>query len=213
MIPDPVVTEVPAHEHVYDVTFVSNGNGTHSKACLTDDCDETIIEECTLMTTDLGLMTCTACIRCGYAVYTAKVGIATMSEGENVPAVTTRVENASIALVDEDTAEIVPTDMAIVVHETTFEVSAKLSEEIQGTVEKVFTATLVLNGEIVQPVGKVELRIPVDEETMETLEGKVLMLLKEDGTLMEIPFEIINGEIVIMTDELGVFLLMAPEEA
>ncbi len=209
--PKPVVTEAPVHEHTYDIAFVSNGDGTHSKTCLAEDCDETITEPCTLVTTDMGLMVCTACAKCGYAVYTAKAGVAAMTEGEDVPAVIVRVETASIEVADETAAAVVPEDTALVVHETTFEVPVTLSEEVQGAVEKVFTAALVKDGENIQPSGAVKLRIPVGEETAATLEGKVLMLLREDGTLVEVPFEVIDGEIVFLTEEVGVFLLMAPE--
>ena len=210
--PAPVVTEEPAHEHSFDVAFVSGGDGTHSKTCLVEGCGETITEDCTLVTTDLGLMTCTACAKCGYAVYTAKAGVAALNEGEEVPATIVRVESASIAPADDTQTEVVPPDTVLVVHETTFEVPVTLPEEIKGTVEKVFTATLIKEGEVIQPAGQVKLSIPVDEETLAAIEGKVLMLLREDGTLVEVPFEIIDGEIVFLTDELGVFLLMEPEE-
>lgn len=87
-----------------------------------------------------------------------------------------------------------------------------LTEELKGTVEKVFTAALVKDGESIQPSGKVKLTIPVDEETIAAMEGKVLMLLREDGTLVEIPYEIVDGEIVFLTEEVGVFLLMEMQE-
>ncbi len=52
----------------------------------------------------------------------------------------------------------------------------------------------------------------MEEKTLAALEGKVLMLMHEDGTLIEVEYEIIDGESVFLTDELGVFLLMTPEE-
>ena len=60
----------------------------------------------------------------------------------------------------------------------------------------------------IQPLGKVRLSIPMDAETAAAMEGKKLMLLREDGTLLEIEYEIIDGQIVFITEELGVFLLM-----
>ena len=86
-----------------------------------------------------------------------------------------------------------------------------LSKEIKGTVEKVYTAALIKNGESIQPAGAVQLAVPVDVETAAQLDGKVLMLLREDGTLMEIPFELENGVLVFSAEELGVFLLVNPE--
>lgn len=209
-VPAPVVTPEPVHEHTYDDAFVSNGDGTHSKACLSG-CGEVITEDCQLVTTDMGLMTCTACAKCGYAVYAAKAGISALNEGESVPAVVVRVESATIAAAEE--APAVPERAVLVVHETTFEVPVTLPEEIKGTVEKVFTAALLLEGEDIQPAGAVKLTIPVDEDTLASLEGKVLMLLRADGTLVEVPFEVIDGQLVFLTEELGVFLLMEPEAA
>ncbi len=208
--PAPAPTEAPAHEHTFDIAFVSNNDGTHSKACL-GNCGEVVTENCHLVTTDMGLMTCTACATCGYAVYTAKEGVAALTEGETVPAKVVRVETAAIAPAAEDAPEAVPADTQLLVHETTFDVPVALSTELKGTVEKVFTATLVKDGETIQPTGKVKLTIPVEEETLAALEGKVLMLMREDGTLIELEYEIIDGEIVFLTDELGVFLLMTPE--
>ncbi len=208
--PAPVPTEAPAHEHTFDIAFISNNDGTHSKACL-GNCGEVLTENCHLVTTDMGLMTCTACATCGYAVYTAKEGVAALTEGETVPAKVVRVETAAIAPAAEDAPEAVPADTQLLVHETTFDVPVALSTELKGTVEKVFTATLVKDGETIQPTGKVKLTIPVEEETLAALEGKVLMLMREDGTLIELEYEIIDGEIVFLTDELGVFLLMIPE--
>lgn len=199
------------HEHSFDVAFVSNGDGTHSKTCLAG-CGEVITEPCQLVTTDMGIMSCTACSLCGYAVYSAKETISTLVEGENVPAVVVRVETATIKAAEENTPEAVPTDTVLVVHETTFEVPVTLPEELKGTVEKVFTAALVKDGQNIQPSGKVKLTIPVDEETVAALEGKVLMLLREDGTLVEVPYEVVDGEIVFITEEVGVFLLMEMKE-
>ena len=45
----------------------------------------------------------------------------------------------------------------------------------------------------------------VNIELVEKTEG-------EDGTLVEIEYEFIDGEIVFLTDELGVFLLVDPAE-
>ena len=51
------------------------------------------------------------------------------------------------------------------------------------------------------------------EAALSALEGKVLMLLREDGTLAEVAYEVIDGRIVFLTEELGVFLLMQPKIA
>jgi len=207
---EPTKKPAPAHEHTFDLAFVSNNDGTHSKACL-GNCGEVVTEKCQLVTTDMGLMTCTACATCGYAVYEAKAGVAALEEGKQVPAKVVRIETAAIAPAPESAPEAVPADTALLVHETTFDLPVALSTELKGTVEKVFTAALVKDGQTFQPTGKVKLSIPMDEEALAQLEGKVLMLLREDGTLVEIAYEIVDGQLVFLTDSLGVFLLMNPE--
>ncbi len=208
--PAPVPTEAPAHEHTFDIAFTTNNDGTHSKTCL-GNCGEVVTEPCQLVTTDMGFMTCTACATCGYAVYEAKAGVAALAEGKQVPAKVVRVETAAIAPAPESAPEAVPADTALLVHETTFDLPVALSTELKGTVEKVFTAALVKDGQTIQPTGKVKLTIPMTEEALAQLENKLLMLLREDGTLVEIAYEIVDGQLVFLTDELGVFLLMTPE--
>ena len=67
-------------------------------------------------------------------------------------------------------------------------------------------AVALLNGEeSVQPEGMIRLNIPCGEEQ---LEGLKLMFLTEGGELIEIEYEIIDGEIVFETDQIGVFLMV-----
>lgn len=184
----------------------SNGDGTHSKACQ-EGCGNTITESCPLVTMDTELMLCKVCPTCGYASYSIKENAGALAGIEQAPATVVRVEAAAVAAADEGAEEAVPENAVLIVHEATFDVPVTLPEGIQGTVEKVFTATLIKDEQSIQPSGKVKLSIPVDDETA-ALEGKKLMLLQEDGTLLEIEYEIIDGQIVFITEELGVFLLM-----
>ena len=51
----------------------------------------------------------------------------------------------------------------------------------------------------------IRLSIPCEEER---IEGLKLLLLTEEGELIEIEYEIIDGEIVFETDRIGVFLMV-----
>ena len=200
-------TAEPEHVCVFDASFVSNGDGTHSKACQ-EGCGNTITESCPLVTMDTELMLCKVCPLCGYASYSVKENAGALAVIEQAPATVMRVEAAAVAAADEGSKEAVPENAVLIVHEATFDVPVTLPDSVQGTVEKVFTATLIKDEQSIQPSGKVKLSIPVDAETAAAMEGKKLMLLREDGTLLEIEYEIIDGQIVFITEELGVFLLM-----
>ena len=197
----------PTHVCVFEAAFVSNGDGTHSKSCQ-EGCGNTITESCPLMTMDTELMLCKVCPICGYASYSIKENAGALAGIEQAPATVVRVEAAAVAAADEGAEEAMPENAVLIVHEATFDVPVTLPEGVQGTVEKVFTATLIKDEQSIQPSGKVKLSIPVDDETAAAMDGKKLMLLREDGTLLEIEYEIIDGQIVFITEELGVFLLM-----
>ena len=200
-------TAEPEHVCVFDAAFVSNGDGTHSKVCQ-ESCGNTITESCPLVTMDTELMLCKVCPICGYTSYSVKENAGALAVIEQAPATVMRVEAAAVAAADEGSKEAVPENAVLIVHEATFDVPVTLPDSVQGTVEKVFTATLIKDEQSIQPSGKVRLSIPVDAETAAAMEGKKLMLLREDGTLLEIEYEIIDGQIVFITEELGVFLLM-----
>ena len=69
----------------------------------------------------------------------------------------------------------------------------------------ILAVSLLKETESVQPNGAIRLRIPCVEEEVR---GLKLVLMCENGELIEIEYEIINGEIVFETDKVGVFLLM-----
>ena len=108
-------------------------------------------------------------------------------EGENVPV---------NAVLEVKAAEEVPVDEEIL-------------SAIEGTVEKAFTATLFVEGEKVQPAGEVTVKLPVTEEEIAQLEGKVIMVIAEDGTVTEVAFEIVENELIIKTEILGTFIIVA----
>lgn len=49
--------------------------------------------------------------------------------------------------------------------------------------------------------------IPMTEDEITAMEGKTLMMLTEDGELIEVVWEIVDGKLVIVTDALGMFVL------
>ena len=66
-------------------------------------------------------------------------------------------------------------------------VDEEILSAIEGTVEKAFTATLFVEGEKAQPAGEVTVKLPVTE----------------------VPFEIVENELIIKTEILGTFIIVA----
>ena len=54
--------------HAYGLVYTTQGNGTHAKTCSV--CGAIQSAKCSLTTTNMGSMTCSACATCGYTVYT-----------------------------------------------------------------------------------------------------------------------------------------------
>lgn len=206
-----------AKGHAYGLVFVTEGNGTHAKTCA--DCGAKYIEDCTLTSTEMGNMVCSACATCGYAVYTMADSVLEEVEGLTDAAAeieVKRVENVSFELVIEpaedgaeteaESAEI--TDVVLVVHETQLEMTVELPDTVNASVKKVLAVSMLKEGSAIQPTGKVKLSIPVVEEEVA---GMKLMLMGEDGELIEIEYEIIDGVIVFETELVGIFLFVEAE--
>lgn len=106
--------------------------------------------------------------------------------------------------------ENVPADAQLVVDEET---EVTLAEEtaaaIPGTVEKAFTVTLIVEGEEAKLAGKATVKLPLSEDEIAALEGKVLMVIGEDGVPVEIEYQIVENEMVFETEVLGVFVIVA----
>lgn len=198
--------------HNYDiVVYVSQNNGTHGTNCL-NGCGSKKTEKCDLVTTTIGNMLCSACAVCGYAEYTMQAaGSELITSDVSAEIEIVRIENAVIAPVAAEEAPL-PEDTELVVHLTVPAVPIEIDSKVQGKIEKLFAVNLISEGASIQPTGKVRLSIPYEEE--EELDTTVmkLMLLCEDGTLMEIEYELIDGMIVFDTDLVGVFALMRADE-
>ena len=59
---------------------------------------------------------------------------------------------------------------------------------------------------------KVTIALPVTEEEVETLVNTKLVLVLEDGTMVEIPYEIVDGKLVFTTTQMGVFAFVPAEQ-
>lgn len=198
--------------HNYDVVvYVSQGNGTHGTNCL-NGCGTKKTEKCALITTTIGNMLCSACPVCGYAEYTMQSANSELIDSDVAAEIEiVRIENAVIVPVVAEEAPL-PADTELVVHLTVPAVPIELDSEVQGKVEKLFAVNLISEGVSIQPSGKVRLSIPYEETEELDVNVMKLMLLCEDGTLMEIEYELIDGMIVFDTDMVGVFALMRADE-
>ena len=173
---------VKATGHQYG-EFVDNGDGTRTAACAV--CGATVtetVEEPTEEPTEEP-----AEEPAEEAAEEPAEAPVPVVEGENVPV---------NAVLEVKAAEEVPVDEEIL-------------SAIEGTVEKAFTATLFVEGEKAQPAGEVTVKLPVTEEEIAQLEGKVIMVIAEDGTVTEVAFEIVENELIIKTEILGTFIIVA----
>ncbi|MBQ8313096.1 MAG: hypothetical protein IJX84_07835, partial [Clostridia bacterium] len=96
----------------------------------------------------------------------------------------------------------------LVVHETELEMTVELPEVVNANVKKVLAVNLLKEGNSIQPSSKLKLSIPVVEEEVS---GMKLVLMGENGELIEIEYEIIDGVIVFETDMVGIFLFVEAE--
>ena len=217
------ITTQGAKGHAYGLVFITEGNGTHAKTCET--CGAKHVEDCVLTSTEMGNMVCSACATCGYAVYTMADSVLEEVEGlteTKAEIEVKRVENVSFEIVAEPVeegteaeteteTEAEPTetaDVVLVVHETELEMTVELPDTVNASVKKVLAVSMLKEGNAIQPSSKVKLSIPVVEEEVS---GMKLVLMGEDGQLIEIAYEIIDGVIVFETDMVGVFLFVEAE--
>ncbi|MBP3454628.1 MAG: hypothetical protein J6M20_13085 [Clostridia bacterium] len=217
------VTTQGAKGHSYGLVFITEGNGTHAKTCA--DCGAKHVENCVLTSTEMGNMVCSACATCGYTVYTMTDTV--LEEVEDLTETKAeievkRVENVSFEIVAEPVeegteaeteteTEAEPTetaDVVLVVHETELEMTVELPDTVNASVKKVLAVSMLKEGNAIQPSSKVKLSIPVVEEEVT---GMKLVLMNEDGQLIEIAYEIIDGVIVFETDMVGIFLFVEAE--
>lgn len=91
------------------------------------------------------------------------------------------------------------------------ELIASGTDELVGEFTNIFNIALVSEGQNVTLDRTITVRIPMDDEVLEDLSGMKLVLIAEDGTLIEIPYEIVDGQIVFDTSYLGIFAFVEEE--
>ena len=203
------VQELGALGHDFGVVYTSQNDGTHAVFC--SRCNEKRAAKCGMVSIEIGDMICSACAICGYTEYTMKDSALEALPGMDGVAVNARlerVENAKFERVTTGYGEEAPAidaNLTLVVHKMTLEIQSELPESVQANVRAVLAVTLLNGAESIQPDGMIRLSIPCEEEE---LEGLKLMLLTEEGELVEVEYEVIEGKLVFETDKIGVFLLV-----
>ncbi len=207
LIPLPEETEA-VHTHVWGAC-TSAGNGTHSQTCA--DCGEVTTANCTMADAKIGTLDASACIYCGHITWKQVAADATAQEGkqESKP-----VENATFTLLvpQEETADpaVQPEarNITLVVYEAQPETTIELDTGAKVAVKKALTIALLEDNAPITLTSAVKLNIPVVEEEMT---GLKLLVMDENGELVEIEYEIIDGVMVFETEILGIFLLVEEE--
>jgi len=89
------------------------------------------------------------------------------------------------------------------------EITDKAKESLPEAAQKArhaFQLTLLKDGAETMPQRGLTVKLPL--ENTAPLEGLQLMLILEDGALMEIEYEIQDGMIVFITSQTGVFVFL-----
>lgn len=134
-----------------------------------------------LSTQDMGDYILESCSRCDYE-----------NKIEKAPAEEAPVEEAPVT----DGLQIAEADETVTLPETV-------------TAAKTFTVTLMKEGQAVQPEAATTVTLTLTEEELTAINGLKLVLVQADGTLVEIPYEVIDGQIVFTAEALGAFAFVA----
>ena len=203
------VQKLGALGHDFGIVYASQNDGTHAVFC--SRCNEKHAVKCAMASTEIGDMICSACPICGYTEYTMKESTLKALPGMDGVAVNARLERVEnvkfepVRTADGQEAPATLEGLLLTVHRITLELQMELPDSVQASVREVLAVALLNGEESVQPEGMIRLSIPCEEER---IEGLKLMLLTEEGELIEIEYEIIDGEIVFETDRIGVFLMV-----
>lgn len=119
-----------------------------------------------------------------------------------------QVENAAIAPVpaandetEEAPAAVIPENAQLIVHEQAL---PQESTSLPGA--RLFHIALSVDGYAVEHTGTVQIELPAPEAIDHAVMR--LVLLQPDGSMIEIPYEIMDGKLVFSTELLGVFALV-----
>ena len=112
---------------------------------------------------------------------------------------------AEEAPVEETSAEEAPVTDGLQIAEAAEVVT--LPETV--TAAKAFTVAMMKDGQSVQPEEATTVTLTLTEEELTAINGLKLMLVLADGTLVEVPYEVIDGQVVFTAETLGAFAFIA----
>lgn len=134
-------------------------------------------------------------------------------DDENVKVISVAVEDAEYEIIEPETedesAEALPPLVGTLFVNQQTMVSAESLKN--GNIEQVgeplliYNISLVHQGQAVNLDRMIRITFPVTEDIIKALENKALVLMTEEGYMIEIPYEIIDGMIVFETSRLGMF--------
>lgn len=192
------VEALPALGHSWGA-YITNGDGTHAHTCAL--CDETSIAACTMADTKIGTLDASACIYCGYITWNlTDVDANGKQQGQ-------AITNAAFEMKDDKGQPVDAEKVTLVVYESAPEVTVQLDTGANVLVKKALTISLLEDSAPMTLKSAVKLSIPMAEDVT----GLKLLVMDENGELVEIQYEIIDGVMVFETEILGIFLLV--EEA
>lgn len=137
-----------------------------------------------LSTEDIGDYILESCSRCDYE---NKIEKAAEQPAEEVPA-----EEAPVT----DGLQIAEADETVTLPETV-------------TAVKAFTVAMMKDGQSIQPEEATTVTLALTEEELTAINGLKLVAILADGTVTEIPYEVVDGQIVFTAETLGVFAFVA----
>lgn len=194
----------------YSVKEAPAQDETSSDATATDD----VSDETSAADTDAvesSAVESTVSVEAEKAILTLATEIAAAPEAVE----TVQIADATISVVSMDeTAEsseasYIPEGAQLLVHEQS------LPEEMTALPgAQMLHIALTVDGETVEHTGKVKVEIPTEQlQDTQDMSAMRLVLIANDGTMIEIPFEIIDGKLVFTTDMLGLFAFVPVEAA
>ena len=87
------------------------------------------------------------------------------------------------------------------------ETAVQLPEDVVAA--KVFTVAYIQDGESVQPETALTVTLSMTAEELSAVEGLKLMMILEDGTMVEVAYEVVDGKIVFTAEKMGAFAFIA----
>lgn len=74
---------------------------------------------------------------------------------------------------------------------------------------KAFTVAMMKEGQVIQPEEATTVTLTLTEEELAAISGLKLVLVRADGTTVEVPYEVVEGQVVFTAETLGTFAFIA----